>query len=47
MISKETAEHYAWGQNCDGWHLVDSVELSVIHSCLIIRFSNSEPHQSK
>lgn len=31
MISKKTAEHYIWGQNCDGWHLVKSAELSVIH----------------
>lgn len=22
MISKETAEHYVWGEICDGWHLV-------------------------
>lgn len=31
MISKETAEHYVWGENCDGWHLVKAAELSVIH----------------
>ena len=31
MISKETAEHYVWGENCDGWHLVKSADLSVIH----------------
>lgn len=31
MISKKTAEHYIWGENCDGWHLVKSAELSVIH----------------
>src|SRR4030095_2737095 len=30
MISKETAEHYVWGQKCDGWHLFKSPELSVI-----------------
>ncbi len=24
-------KHYKWGQNCDGWHLVDSPEISVIH----------------
>ncbi|WP_158531647.1 MULTISPECIES: hypothetical protein [unclassified Meiothermus] len=22
MSSKAEAEHYTWGQNCDGWHLV-------------------------
>lgn len=31
MISKETAEHYVWGENCDGWHLVKAAGLSVIH----------------
>jgi mannose-6-phosphate isomerase-like protein (cupin superfamily) len=31
MISKDTAEHYSWGDGCDGWHLVKQPELSVIH----------------
>jgi mannose-6-phosphate isomerase-like protein (cupin superfamily) len=31
MISKATAEHYTWGGGCDGWHLVKTPELSVIH----------------
>jgi mannose-6-phosphate isomerase-like protein (cupin superfamily) len=30
VISKENAEHYHWGQGCDGWHLVKSQSLSVI-----------------
>lgn len=30
MISKQNAEHYQWGNNCDGWHLVKSDNLSVI-----------------
>lgn len=25
-----TGEHYKWGDNCDGWHLVKSDNLSVI-----------------
>ena len=29
-ISVETAEHYVWGDGCDGWHLVRTDELSVI-----------------
>lgn len=29
-ISTETAEHYVWGEVCDGWHLVRTPELSVI-----------------
>ena len=34
MISKENAEHYLWGNNCDGWHLVKSPTLSVIQECV-------------
>lgn len=29
-ISRENAEHYRWGVDCDGWHLVKGKELSVI-----------------
>ncbi|HEX9438970.1 MAG TPA: cupin domain-containing protein [Roseiflexaceae bacterium] len=31
VTSKNTAEHYTWGERCDGWRLVDRAELSVIH----------------
>ena len=31
MISKDTAEHYTWGDGCDGWRLLARPELSVIH----------------
>ena len=30
-ISKDNAEHYIWGSMCDGWHLVKTDELSIIH----------------
>ncbi len=30
MISRESAEHYQWGEGCDGWHLVKGEALSVI-----------------
>jgi len=29
-VSRATAEHYTWGDNCDGWHLVKDEKLSVI-----------------
>jgi mannose-6-phosphate isomerase-like protein (cupin superfamily) len=29
-ISTSSAEHYTWGQNCDGWQLVRTHEISVI-----------------
>ena|ERR1700741_799249 len=28
--SIHNAEHYTWGNNCDGWHLLKSDDLSVI-----------------
>ncbi len=30
-VSKNNAEHYVWGNLCDGWHLVKTDELSIIH----------------
>jgi len=34
MISKESAEYYKWGEQCEGWHLVKSKSLSVIQECI-------------
>ncbi|WP_312209656.1 cupin domain-containing protein [Pseudescherichia sp.] len=31
MISKDNAEHYVWGDNCDGWYLVNRQDMLVIH----------------
>ena len=33
-ISKATAEHYTWGNGCDGWHLVNNPQLSVIQELM-------------
>lgn len=30
MISKDNAEHYTWGQHCDGWYLLHSPKFTVI-----------------
>ncbi|WP_042198617.1 cupin domain-containing protein [Paenibacillus camerounensis] len=30
-ISKQNAEHYVWGEGCDGWYLVNDDKLSIIH----------------
>jgi mannose-6-phosphate isomerase-like protein (cupin superfamily) len=30
MKSIKNAEHYTWGDNCDGWHLLKTADLSVI-----------------
>lgn len=32
--SKENSEHYYWGQQCSGWHLVKSEQLSVIEELM-------------
>ena len=29
-VSRDNAEHYRWGDDCDGWHLVKDPQLSVI-----------------
>ena len=29
-----TAPHYKWGNNCDGWHLVNTESLSVIQEMM-------------
>jgi quercetin dioxygenase-like cupin family protein len=29
-VSTGNAEHYTWGQGCDGWHLLAGSDLSVI-----------------
>jgi mannose-6-phosphate isomerase-like protein (cupin superfamily) len=29
-IDPSTAEHYTWGTVCDGWHLLEGTDLSVI-----------------
>ncbi|MFX3623635.1 MAG: cupin domain-containing protein [Ectobacillus sp.] len=38
-ISKQNAEHYIWGDICDGWHLVKNKELSVIHERMPVNTS--------
>jgi mannose-6-phosphate isomerase-like protein (cupin superfamily) len=33
-ISTATAEHYTWGDDCDGWFLLDRDDLTVIEECV-------------
>jgi mannose-6-phosphate isomerase-like protein (cupin superfamily) len=30
IVSISTAEHYLWGETCDGWHLVKRDEVGII-----------------
>jgi mannose-6-phosphate isomerase-like protein (cupin superfamily) len=34
IISPKTAEHYQWGDACDGWHLVRTTDLSIIEELM-------------
>jgi len=49
-ISKNNAEHYIWGKNCDGWHLAKSKNLSVIQErvpggCFEVRHIHNKSEQ--
>lgn len=33
-VSTANAPHYTWGQQCDGWHLLQGFDLSVIEECM-------------
>jgi mannose-6-phosphate isomerase-like protein (cupin superfamily) len=33
-VSRGNAEHYRWGNDCDGWHLVKDEQLSVIEELM-------------
>jgi mannose-6-phosphate isomerase-like protein (cupin superfamily) len=33
-VSRGNAEHYRWGNDCDGWHLVKDAQLSVIEELM-------------
>jgi mannose-6-phosphate isomerase-like protein (cupin superfamily) len=30
IVDRSNAEHYLWGINCDGWHLLNRDDLSII-----------------
>ena len=32
--NQSTAEHYRWGEICDGWRLLDRPDLAVIQECI-------------
>lgn len=47
MISKDNAEHYTWGGDCDGWHLVKAAGLSVIHERMPAGRSEMRHHHAR
>ena len=34
VVNRKNAEHYRWGEVCDGWHLLNRADLSVIQECV-------------
>lgn len=34
IVKLHEVEHYTWGENCDGWHLVKSESLSIIRETM-------------
>jgi mannose-6-phosphate isomerase-like protein (cupin superfamily) len=34
VVSTASAQHYHWGEACDGWHLLAGDDLSVIEECM-------------
>jgi hypothetical protein len=35
IVSIENAEHYIWGEICDGWHLLKRDDMSVIQNVFL------------
>ncbi len=47
VVSTANAEHYTWGDNCDGWHLVKTPELSMIEERMPPGTSEVRHHHQK
>jgi mannose-6-phosphate isomerase-like protein (cupin superfamily) len=43
-ISTNNAEHYTWGNNCDGWHLLRTPDLSIIEELMPPGTSETRHH---
>jgi mannose-6-phosphate isomerase-like protein (cupin superfamily) len=46
-ISRANAEHYRWGNDCDGWHLVKDENLSVIEEFIPSGASETRHYHGK
>ena len=50
MVNTKNSEHYNWGNNCDGWHLLKSNDLSIIQEkvppgCSEVKHYHKKSHQ--
>lgn len=43
-VDRTTAEHYLWGERCDGWHLLKDARLSVIEERMAPGTAETEHH---
>lgn len=46
-VSRENAEHYRWGNNCDAWYLVNDDQLSVIEEFMPPGAAEIRHHHTK
>jgi hypothetical protein len=46
-ISRDTAEHYRWGVDCDAWYLVNDEQLSVIEEFMPPGAAEIRPHRKR
>ena len=44
IVSTANAEHYTWGDNCDGWYLVRTPELNIIEELMPPGTSETRHH---
>jgi mannose-6-phosphate isomerase-like protein (cupin superfamily) len=47
VISAANAEHYTWGDNCDGWFLVRTPELNIIEELMPPGTSEARHHHER
>ncbi|WP_433946867.1 cupin domain-containing protein [Paenibacillus sp. SN-8-1] len=47
MISKKNVQHYIWGDNCDGWRLIDEEDRCIIHERMPVGASEVRHFHSK
>ena len=46
-VSRENAEHYRWGNDCDAWYLVNDDQLSVIEELMPPGAAEIRHHHTK
>jgi mannose-6-phosphate isomerase-like protein (cupin superfamily) len=47
VSAQQPLKHYTWGENCDGWNLVDQPELSVKQERMPPHTAEAEHYHSK